>query len=180
MALTLSGLAALMRGKGTPEQKTAFAEATMKRQISRMPPAQRAAQKKANQTGQPVAYMGGSNKVGVHSGVAQPMNMPTFAATSPVEAPKPAPTAPAPAYDPTPLTIGESSTQNYTMPEIKFPEMPAQQFVPGGASAGVEGNAMGFRRKKSSGKLAGLTSKGTSQFKITGQSGKSSGLNIGV
>lgn len=53
-------------------------------------------------------------------------------------------------------------------------------FSPSGFSQGIDGNAAGFRRKKSSGKMSGLTSKGTSQFKITGQSGKSSGLNIGV
>ena len=95
-----------------------------------------------------------------------------------------APLAPASAptqqngYNPTPLTIGGGG--GFTMPEIEFPEAPPQMFAPGGVGAGVEGNAAGFRRKKSSGKLAGLTSKGTGQFKITGQSGKSSGLNIGV
>jgi hypothetical protein len=58
--------------------------------------------------------------------------------------------------------------------------MAPQMFAPGGVGAGVDGNATGYRRKKSSGRMAGLTSKGTSQFKITGQSGKSSGLNIGA
>ena len=52
-------------------------------------------------------------------------------------------------------------------------------YSPGGPSSYVDGNATGFRRKKSAGRSAGLTSKGTSQFKITGQTGKSSGLNIG-
>jgi len=83
-----------------------------------------------------------------------------------------------PAYDPTPLTIG--GAEGYEMPEIKFPEMAPQMFAPGGAGAGVDGNAAGFRRKKSSARMAGMTSKGTGQFKITGQSGKSSGLNIGA
>jgi hypothetical protein len=83
-----------------------------------------------------------------------------------------------PAYDPTPLTI--SGAEGYEMPEIKFPEMAPQMFAPGGAGAGVDGNAAGFRRKKSSARMAGMTSKGTGQFKITGQSGKSSGLNIGA
>jgi hypothetical protein len=90
----------------------------------------------------------------------------------------PAPAAPAPKYDPTPLTISGAGSDE--MPEIKFPEMPPQMFAPGGVGAGVDGNAGGFRRKKSSARMAGLTSKGTGQFKITGQSGKSSGLNIGV
>jgi hypothetical protein len=66
------------------------------------------------------------------------------------------------------------------MPEQKAPEMPAQMFTPGGMAAGVDGNAGGFRRKKSSARMAGLTSKGPSQFKITGQSRKSTGLNIGT
>ena len=97
------------------------------------------------------------------------------AAASPAPAPS---AAPAPAYDPTPLTI--SGASETSTPEIKFPEMAPQMFAPGGVGAGVDGNATGYRRKKSSGRMAGLTSKGTSQFKITGQSGKSSGLNIGA
>ena len=101
-------------------------------------------------------------------------------AVAPPTAAPPAPVAPPPTYDPTPLTIGASSTPNYSMPEPKAPEMPPQMFAPGGMAAGVDGNAGGFRRKKSSARMAGLTSKGPSQFKITGQSRKSTGLNIGT
>ena len=57
---------------------------------------------------------------------------------------------------------------------------PPPQFSVGGVGANIDMNASGFRRKRSSARLAGLTSKGTSQFKITGQSAKSSGLNIGI
>jgi hypothetical protein len=52
--------------------------------------------------------------------------------------------------------------------------------MPGGAGSYVDGNATGFRRRRSSARTAGLTSKGTSQFKIGGQTARSSGLNIGV
>ena len=110
------------------------------------------------------------------------------AAAKPAEtATAPAPSAaPAPTYDPTPLTIGGTSTPAYQPPadtlppDSRTPELPPQMFAPGGMGAGVDGNAAGFRRKKSSARMAGMTSKGTGQFKITGQSGKSSGLNIGA
>jgi hypothetical protein len=97
------------------------------------------------------------------------------AAAAPAEAAPSA--APAPTYDPTPLTI--SGASEYSIPETKFPEIPAQQLSPGMA-AGVDNNAAGFRRKKSSARLANLTSKGTGQFKIAGQTSRSSALNIGV
>jgi hypothetical protein len=106
--------------------------------------------------------------------------VPTFPTTKAAEEQaKPEPTQTAsPAYDPTPLTISGASESS--MPEMKAPEMAAQKFSPGGMGVGVDGNAGGFRRKKSSARLAGMTSKGTSQFKIGGQSARSSGLNIGV
>jgi len=95
-----------------------------------------------------------------------------------------APTSPAPPvvpeYKPTELTIGEGSNVDNTNTEPQYPEMPPQQFAPGGAAAGVDGNASGFRRKKSSARMTGLTSKGTSQFKINGQFRRSTGLNIGT
>lgn len=62
---------------------------------------------------------------------------------------------------------------------INTPEPEPMKFAPGGAGSALDSGATGFRRKRSSARLAGLTSKGTSQFKITGQSAKSSGLNIG-
>ena len=56
--------------------------------------------------------------------------------------------------------------------------MPSQ-YAAGGLGADLGINAAGIKRKKSLAKLAGLTSKGTSQFKIGGQTSKASGLNIG-
>ena len=67
---------------------------------------------------------------------------------------------------------------DYSMPEA--PESASAQYMPGGAGSYVDGNATGFRRRRSSARTAGLTSKGTSQFKIGGQTARSSGLNIGV
>lgn len=91
--------------------------------------------------------------------------------------------APAP-YTPTPLVPdevpGASEASNTSPFNINMPEAPKLQYTPGGAGAVVDGNATGVKRKKSSGRMAGLTSKGTSQFKISGQSAKSSGLNIGI
>ena len=78
-------------------------------------------------------------------------------------------------YNPTPLMV-----EGAAMPMPQIPEPEPQKFAPGGVGASIDTNAMGFRRKKSSARLAGLTSKGTSQFKISGQSAKSSGLNIGI
>lgn len=49
----------------------------------------------------------------------------------------------------------------------------------GGPGSALDGGATGFRRKRSSARMAGLTNKGTSALKITGQTSKSSGLNIG-
>lgn len=49
-----------------------------------------------------------------------------------------------------------------------------------GVDSLVSDSVTSFRRKKSKAKSSGLTSKGTSQFKISGQSSSSSGLNIGM
>ena len=167
--------------KLSDRQKAKVAQNLREAEIRKLPPIARAAQRRANETGKAVGYVGGSSKVGAQKGMVQPMApVPTFPSTKPAAAapaPAPAPT-PAPTYDPTPLTI--SGAESYQAPEINFPEAPPQMFAPGGVGAGVDGNAAGFRRKKSSARMAGLTSKGTGQFKITGQSGKSSGLNIGV
>jgi hypothetical protein len=164
------------------KQKASVAKHLQQAEINKLPAAAQAAQKQANATGQPVGYVGGSSKVGTQAGMVQPMApVPTFPSTKPAPATAPAPApavATAPTYDPKPLTI--QGAESYEAPEMKFPEMPPQMFAPGGVGAGVDGNAGGFRRKKSSARMAGLTSKGTGQFKITGQSGKSSGLNIGA
>jgi hypothetical protein len=63
---------------------------------------------------------------------------------------------------------------------LAYPSPTAPTYSLPGNNESVDGNALGFRRKKSSAKMSGLTSKGTGQFRITGQSGQSSGLNIGI
>jgi hypothetical protein len=75
---------------------------------------------------------------------------------------------------------GATSTASVTPVAPVAPEAPPQMFAPGGMSAGVTGNAGGFRRKKSSGRASGQTSKGTNQFKIAKETSSSPGLNIGV
>lgn len=49
-----------------------------------------------------------------------------------------------------------------------------------GFDSSINDSVTSFRRKKSRARTLGLTSKGTSQFKIGGQSGRSSGLNLGI
>lgn len=99
---------------------------------------------------------------------------------APAVQPSAAPSTNQPSYNPTPLATDtqQASTINVTMPEMPAP--PPPQFSAGGVGADVGTNAAGFRRKKSSARMAGLTSKGTGQFKIGGQSARSSGLNIGI
>ena len=78
---------------------------------------------------------------------------------------------------------GRGSSEGYGGDSVFMPEAPesaSAQYMPGGAGSYVDGNATGFRRRRSSARTAGLTSKGTSQFKIGGQTSRSSGLNIGV
>lgn len=112
-----------------------------------------------------------------------PKNMGMGGAKSPVTAPE----APMPtdnSYTPEPMDVGGGMdggfdyggmgdmTDNSSIPDPKF--------SPGGAGFGTDGGATSFRRKRSSRALAGLTTKGPGQLKISGQSSKSSGLNIGV
>jgi hypothetical protein len=78
---------------------------------------------------------------------------------------------------------GGGSSEGYGGDSVSMPEATASsstQYMPGGTGSYVDGNATGFRRRRSSARIAGLTSKGTSQFKIGGQTARSSGLNIGV
>lgn len=103
----------------------------------------------------------------------------SFAADPAAAPPPPAAEAPAP-YTPTPLAAQETYVGTTPSFNINMPEAPPPQYTAGGAGAVVDGNVSGFRRKKSSARMAGLTSKGTSQFKIGGQSARSSGLNIGI
>ena len=78
---------------------------------------------------------------------------------------------------------GRGSSEGYGGDSVFMPEAPesaSAQYMPGGTGSYVDGNATGFRRRRSSARTAGLTPKGTSQFKIGGQTARSSGLNIGV
>lgn len=75
---------------------------------------------------------------------------------------------------------GGGMTDNYSPEMPTMPEAPEFKYTPGGPGASVDAGATGFRRKRSSARVAGLTTKGTGQFKITGQTAKSSGLNIGL
>lgn len=49
-----------------------------------------------------------------------------------------------------------------------------------GFDSSINDSVTSFRRKKSRARALGLTSKGTSQFKIGGQSSRSSGVNLGI
>lgn len=76
---------------------------------------------------------------------------------------------------------GRGGRSDSYSPEIPtMPDPPEFQYTPGGPGASVDGSATSFRRKRSSARMAGLTTKGTGQFKISGQTSKSSGLNIGT
>lgn len=58
---------------------------------------------------------------------------------------------------------------------------PADPFMmgPGGMSSDLDGGAKGFRKNRSSARKAGMTTKGTGQFKISMAQGAKTGLNIG-
>ena len=49
-----------------------------------------------------------------------------------------------------------------------------------GFDSSINDSVTSFRRKRSKARMSGLTSKGTSQFKIGGQSSRSSGVNLGI
>lgn len=103
-----------------------------------------------------------------------------------------APMAPAPAevdttftpptfdsYNPTPLVDGSGS--NLSGATAADPaSSPAMQFMPGGMGSSVDGGATGFRRKKSSARAAGLTTKGSGRLRINKGSSGATGLNIGM
>jgi hypothetical protein len=114
---------------------------------------------------------------------AQVLKKLTGGLTSPAPA-APAPAAPtpeaAPVYKPEPLVAAPVEAPQMPMSTSSQSSSTEQKYSPGGSSAALEGGAVGFRRRKSSARLAGLTSKGTSRFKINGQTSTSSGLNIGV
>ncbi len=80
----------------------------------------------------------------------------------------------------------EIEMEEWQMPDYQMPDyntnmsMPDPQYMAGGIGSAVDGGATGFRRKKSSARTAGMTSKGTGQLKVSGQNSRSSGLNIGI
>jgi hypothetical protein len=115
---------------------------------------------------------------------AQVLKKLTGGLTSTAGAAAPASAAPtpeaAPVYKPEPLVAAPVEAPQMPMSTSSQSSSTEQKYSPGGSSAALEGGAMGFRRRKSSARLAGLTSKGTSRFKINGQTSTSSGLNIGV
>ena len=103
-----------------------------------------------------------------------------------------APMAPAPAepdttytppsfdsYNPTPLVDGYGSNGSGGTAPDPAPS-PAMQFMPGGVGSSVDGGATGFRRKKSSARAAGLTTKGSGRLRINRGSTGATGLNIGM
>lgn len=107
------------------------------------------------------------------------------ATKSPVTAPEQPTTATETTYSPEPMDVGGGSMDggfdyggmggaqdNSSIPDPKF--------SPGGSGFGTDSGLTSFKRKRSSRALAGLTTKGPGQLKISGQSSKSSGLNIGA
>lgn len=97
--------------------------------------------------------------------------------TAPPGSTTPPTTEPPPTYNPTPLDIQEPpSTAPDLAPSTATPVEPTA-YSPGGASLMIGGNATTLRRKKSTARMSGAVSRGTSQFKI---GSFQSGLNIGV
>lgn len=88
-------------------------------------------------------------------------------------------------YSPEPMDVGSGMDfggggmdGGFNVPDNSA--IPDPSFSPGGAGFNTDAGATGFRRKRSSAALKGLTTKGPGQLKISGQSSKSSGLNIGI
>lgn len=164
----------------TPKVKASFAQTAQKAALQKLSPIARAATRTATKTGKPVNYVGGSGKVGVSGGVANPLpKISDFGKTKGNTGTSAMSAAAARGGGGNGMNDGLKMLAD-ALANFKFPEPPDPQFAPGGASANIDTNASGFRRKKSSARTLGLTSKGTGQFKIAGQSAKSSGLNIGV
>lgn len=69
---------------------------------------------------------------------------------------------------------------NQGPPEGPLLPAPEQKFGMSGTDTAINDSVTSFRRKKSKARTLGLTSKGTSQFKIGGQSSRSSGVNLGI
>lgn len=78
----------------------------------------------------------------------------------------------------TPEALTPTTMEPILTPSVTNPV--DSSFSPGGSSAMLDGGATGFKKNKSKARSAGLTSKGTSQFKISGQTSSSSGVNTGI
>ena len=75
-----------------------------------------------------------------------------------------------------PGTGGGGDTPVLPLPEDKIDPIA----VSGGTGSTVDGGATSFRRRKSSARAAGLTSRGTGQFRNSLKVGSASGVNIGM
>jgi hypothetical protein len=73
-------------------------------------------------------------------------------------------------------TGGETITPTLPPPEEKMDPIA----ISGGTGSSVDGGATSFRRKKSSARTAGLTTRGTGQFRNSLKVGSASGVNIGM
>lgn len=109
----------------------------------------------------------------------------TSSTKSPVTAPA-NPVEPTTNYSPEPMDAGSGGgfdtgfTDSGSSGVPDNSSIPDPKFSPGGSGFGTDSGLTSFRRKRSSRALAGLTTKGPGQLKISGQSSKSSGLNIGA
>lgn len=87
--------------------------------------------------------------------------------------------APPAASAPSAITPGGNSTGSGGLAAADA--APADPFMmgPGGMSSDLDGSAKGFRKNRSSARKAGMTTKGTGQFKNSMAQGAKTGLNIG-
>ena len=92
-----------------------------------------------------------------------------------------APTTAAPSAPATPsaITPGGNTTGSGGLEAASAAPADPYMMGPGGMSSDLDGAAKGFRRNKSSARKAGMTTKGTGQFKISMAQGAKSGLNTG-
>lgn len=79
---------------------------------------------------------------------------------------------------PSPLAIGGGESGYNSNSSINAQPYGGDSMA--GFDSSIGDSVTGFRRKRSRARMSGLTSKGTSQFKIGGQSSRSSGLNLGI
>jgi hypothetical protein len=72
----------------------------------------------------------------------------------------------------------DNNDNNNTIPTLETTPDPIA--INGGTGSSVDGGATSFRRKKSSARIAGLTTRGTGQFRNSLKVGSASGVNIGM